>query len=172
MRCFLWAVVILCTFILQERTSLFNVTLNLTCVLAYYAGIRKGEMTGLLVGSLVGIIEDSLSGTFLGPHLLSKGLVGFFSSTMSGSVFRWTPFLGVVGISVFTFLDSTVVFISRSLFEKMPMDISPALFIFIIQILANALLGLAIKPEDAEPSTHQFNPLNRIERIMKIKETR
>src|SRR3972149_6485225 len=87
MRYLQWAFIILLTFILQRRLSLFGVAPNLTFVLVYYAGIREGGFLGIILGSLVGSIEDSLSGAFFGPHFLSKGLVGYFSSFMSGSLF-------------------------------------------------------------------------------------
>ncbi|MFZ6017903.1 MAG: hypothetical protein ACOYU0_09990 [Nitrospirota bacterium] len=146
----IWAVIIPLTFIIQERVSLFDIPPNFTSVLAYYAGIRNGETKGMFLGSLIGIIEDSLSATFLGPSLLSKGLVGYFSSFMSGSFFRWTPLLGAIGISVLTLIDSTVVFLSRSIFDKMPTNIGAAAFIVAIQSLINAPLGIFLRPKDVQ----------------------
>ncbi|MBI5187895.1 MAG: hypothetical protein HZA07_02315 [Nitrospirae bacterium] len=146
----LWTAIILLTFLIQGKVSLFDISPNFTSVLAYYAGIRKGEIKGMFFGSLIGILEDSLSGAFLGPNLLSKGLVGYLSSFMSGSFFRWTPLLGTIGISVLTLIDSTVVFLSRSIFDGMPVSIGAAAFIVAIQSLINAPLGIFIKPKDAK----------------------
>ncbi|MEW6161842.1 MAG: rod shape-determining protein MreD [Nitrospirota bacterium] len=146
----LWAVIILFTFIIQGRVSLFDVSPNFTSVLAYYAGVRKGELGGIFLGSFIGVIEDSLSGTFLGPNLLSKGLVGYFSSFMSGSFFRWTPFLGAIAISALTLIDDTLVFMSRSFFDKMPTSIQAAVFIGAVQSLINTPLGIFLRPKETQ----------------------
>lgn len=148
MRYLLWAAIVSFTFIIQGSISLFDVTPNFTSVLAYYAGMRRGELGGIFLGSLIGTVEDSLSGTFLGPNLLSKGLVGYFSSFLSGSFFRWSPLLGVIGISVLTLIDSTFVFVSRSFFDKMRASIQAAVFIVAIKSLINAPLGIFLRPKD------------------------
>jgi rod shape-determining protein MreD len=146
----LWAAIILFTFFIKERISLFDVTPNFTAVLVYYAGMRKGERGGMFFGSLIGSVEDSLSGAFLGPNLLSKGIMGYFSSFMSGSFFRWTPLLGAIGITVLTIVDNALVFASRSFFDRMPASIKAAVFITVIQSVINAPLGLFLRPKEIQ----------------------
>jgi rod shape-determining protein MreD len=147
MRYLLWAAAIFLTFVIQGRVSLFGATPNFTSVLAYYAGVKKGESKGIVIGSFIGILEDSLSGTFLGPNLLSKGLVGYLSSSLSGSFFRWTPLLGIIGISVLTALDSTSVFVSRSFFGEIPASTQTAVIMIAIKSLINAPLGMLLRPK-------------------------
>jgi rod shape-determining protein MreD len=146
----LWAVIIFLTFIVQGSISLFDVTPNLTVILACYAGIKKGEVKGMFIGSLIGIIEDSISGSFFGPHLLSKGLIGYLSSLIYSRFFIWTPLLGIISIAALTLTDSVMVFLSRSIFDKMPVHIGAAAFIIIVQSLLNAPLGLLLKPRSVK----------------------
>ena len=146
----LWAAIIFLTLIIQGSVSLFDVTPNLTVVLACYAGIRKREVKGMFFGSLIGIIEDSLSGAFLGPNLLSKSLVGYLSSFIYSRFFIWTPLLGIISISVLTLIDSSVVFMSRSIFNKMPVSIGAAVFVIAIQSLSNAPLGIFLRPKNIQ----------------------
>jgi rod shape-determining protein MreD len=146
----LWIGVILFTFFIEERISIFHVAPNFTVLLVYYAGIRKGGLEGLFLGSFIGTVEDSLSGAFLGPNLLSKGIVGYFSSFMSGSFFRWTPLLGAIGIGVITLVDNTIVFTTRSFFDRMPTSIKAAAFKIIIQSLINIPLGLFLRPKNVQ----------------------
>jgi rod shape-determining protein MreD len=141
----LWAGIIFVTFGIQGSVSLFDVTPNFTVILACYAGIREGEVKGLLFGSLIGIIEDSLSGNLLGPHLLSKGLTGYLAAFLYGKIFVWTPVLGILTIMVLTVVDSFAVYTARSVFGTMPSGIGSAAFIIAMQSIMNAPLGIFLK---------------------------
>lgn len=146
----MWAIIIISTFILQRRLSLFDVSPNLTLILVYYAGLSRGYSTGIVLGSTIGSIEDSLSGTFLGPCFLSKGLIGYLSSFMSGSFFKWTPVFGAIGIASMTILDSLVVLLSRSFFDRVATTTEAAFLIILIQTLFNTPLGILIKPGNTD----------------------
>jgi len=143
----LWIVIVFLTLVVQASISFFDITPNLTAVLAFYAGIKHGDIKGMFIGSFIGIIEDSLSGTILGPNLLSKGLIGYTSSFLYSRFFMWTPLLSMISISLFTFADSFMVFLLRSIFGRMPTGIGAAFTIILIQSLFNAPLGLLIKPK-------------------------
>ncbi len=148
LRLLIWAMIAFLIFLLQGSISLFNITPNLTAALACYAGIKKREIKGMFLGSLIGIVEDSLSGAFLGPNLLSKGIIGYLSSFVYSKFFVWTPVLGIISISLLTLTDGFIVFMSRSIFDKMPASSSAAALIIILQSLLNAPLGIFLKPED------------------------
>ncbi len=146
----LWAIIFFVMLILQGTISFLHIHLNLTVLLVYYIGIKKKEVKGLLFGACIGIIEDSLSGAFLGPNLLSKGLVGYFSSFIYKRFFIWTPLLGVISVCAFTMLDSGIVFLSRTMFDSMPVPLGNAAYIIVMQSLLNSLFGMAIKPRDLQ----------------------
>jgi rod shape-determining protein MreD len=143
----LWAAILLFAFVLQGSISFFDISPNLTVILACYAGIKKREVNGMLIGSVIGIIEDSLSGAFLGPHLLSKGLIGYLSSLTYSRFFIWTPLLGIITMSVLTFIDGLIIFASRSIFDRMPAGFLVALFMIVIQSLLNAPFGFILRPK-------------------------
>jgi len=143
----LWAAIFLFALILQGSISFFDISPNLTVILACYAGIKKREVKGMLIGSVIGIVEDSLSGAFLGPHLLSKGLIGYLSSLIYRRFFIWTPLLGIITMSVLTFIDGLIIFASRSIFDRMPASVLVALFMILIQSLFNAPFGFILRPK-------------------------
>jgi rod shape-determining protein MreD len=145
MKYLLWIVILFLTFIIQGSVSMFDVTPNLTAVLACYAGIQKGEVKGMLLGSLIGLVEDSFSGAFLGPNLLGKSLVGYLSSFIYHRLFIWTPLLGILSISILTVTDSLAVFLSRSVFDRMPAGVGAATFIILVQSVFNAPFGLLMR---------------------------
>ena len=147
MKYLLWAVMLFFTLIVQGSISIFDITPNLTAVLACYAGIKEREVKGMLFGSFIGIVEDSISGAFLGPNLLSKGLIGYLSSLMYSRFFIWTPLLGAVSIFILTLTDGLIVFLSRSLFANIPISIGVGVLIIIMQSLFNAPLGIFLRPK-------------------------
>jgi len=142
----LWSVVFLFALVMQGSISLFDIMPNFTALVAFYAGIKYGDIRGLTIGAVIGIIEDSLSGAFIGPNLLSKGLVGYMSSFLYEKFFVWNPLLGTISVAMFTFADSLTVFLLRSIFDRMPVSAGTALLIIVVQALVNAPFGLFLKP--------------------------
>ncbi len=150
MRKIILLIIIFSAFLLESRISIFGAQPDLAAAIAYYFGLKNGETKGMLFGSFVGLIGDSLSGGILGPNILGKGMVGFFSAFMSGSFFRWTPVLGVIGISLLTALNGIIVFLSKTLFEHMPTSIPSAISIIFTAALINSLFGIFMRPQNEQ----------------------
>ena len=51
-------------------------------VVVYFALMRRSQITGLLVGALVGLAQDSLSKNPLGMYGIVKTLVGYFAASV------------------------------------------------------------------------------------------
>jgi rod shape-determining protein MreD len=149
----LWALIIFFTFVAQGSISLFDITPDFTVLLVFYVGVKKGEVKGMFFGALIGILEDSLSGAFLGPHLLSKGLLGYLSALLYSRFFIWTPVLGIISTAVLTLADGFMVFMLRSIFDRMPGSLGSALLIIALQALLNAPFGFIMKPGNLQQST-------------------
>jgi len=146
MRKALFLSIIFLAFLLESRISVFGVAPNLAAAITYYFGLRNGETKGILFGSFIGLVGDGLSGGIIGPNLLGKGLVGFFAAFMSGSFFRWTPMLGMIGIAILTALDGIIVFIMRTVFEHTPTSTTNAISVIFISAIMNSLLGIFLRP--------------------------
>lgn len=145
MKYLFWIIILFLAFVIQGSISLFDVTPNLTAVLACYAGIHRGEVKGMLLGSLIGIVEDSFSGAFLGPNLLGKSLIGYLSSFIYHRLFIWTPLLGIFSICILTLTDGLVVFLSKSVFDRMPAGVGAATFVILMQSIFNAPFGILMR---------------------------
>ncbi|MDI6744860.1 MAG: rod shape-determining protein MreD [Thermodesulfovibrionales bacterium] len=137
-------------FLLESRISISGSRPDLAAAIVYCFGLKNGETKGMLFGSFVGLIGDSLSGGILGPNILGKGIVGFLSASMSGSFFRWTPVLGVIGISLLTAVNGIIVFFSKTLFEGMPTSIPNAISIILTAALINSLFGIFMRPQNEQ----------------------
>ena len=51
-------------------------------VVVYFALMRRGQIGGLMVGALVGLVQDSLSKNPLGMFGIVKTLVGYFAASV------------------------------------------------------------------------------------------
>jgi rod shape-determining protein MreD len=147
----LWALIIFLAFLLQGNISILGVPPNLTALVVYYIGIRRGQNQGLLSGGLIGALEDSLSTGMLGPNMLAKGLVGFLSASfISGNFLIWTPLSGTIAAALLTFADNAIVFLSLTIFDKPPTHPSAALFTATMQSLMNAPAGIFMRPKNVD----------------------
>ena len=147
---FLAATVFL-TFFLQGRISVLGISPDLTALLIFYIGMKYGETKGLLLGALTGALEDALSGSFIGPRMLSKGIIGFSSYFfISGGFFRWTPVVGAIAVALLTASDNFIVFWTRTIFDKMPATLPEALFVTVMQALLNAPAGIFMGPRHVD----------------------
>ncbi len=151
MKYLLLAVAVLFAFFLQGRISVLGISPDLTALVVFYVGLRHGETKGLLLGIITGAVEDSLSLSFIGPHMLSKAAIGFSSYFfVSGGLLRWTPLLGIFSVSFLTFTDNLVVLLTKTMFDKMPALFSTALFVSFMQSLLNAPIGIFIRPKHVD----------------------
>jgi rod shape-determining protein MreD len=143
-----WILVVTALIVIKTNVTLFGVSLNLTVLIPFYFGLKRSPEKGLVAGIIVGLIEDSLSNTILGPNILSKGAVGMLSSLLSGRFFIWTPAFGIAACFAMSFLDVLIVYVSRELFFVNPGIFKYAAGRMLIQSLINAPIGYFIRPKD------------------------
>ncbi|MEC4684826.1 MAG: rod shape-determining protein MreD [Nitrospirota bacterium] len=142
-----WTIIIAGVFLLQSVISIDIIRVNLTLLLVYYFGLRRGELQGAAVGISVGFLEDTLSGQLIGPGMLGKGLVGILPAYLSDGFFIWTPLLGMLAVFALTVVDETVVYTSLSLFSQSPAPLQDFIALTIVKALINAPFGWLIRPE-------------------------
>ena len=56
--------------------------IDLVLIVVVYVGIKSGPVTGLLAGTVAGLIQDALAAEVLGIGGLAKTLVGFLSGVL------------------------------------------------------------------------------------------
>lgn len=140
---------VILSFIIQTNASVFGISLNLAAAAVYFISINTGTAKGVLTGSVIGMIEDSIAGGMLGPHFLGKGIAGFLSSLLLGSFVRWTPLLGFIGLFFITVIDSLIGLLARSVYEPMPASFLRVIMILSVQGLVNSSMGFFLRPKNA-----------------------
>jgi hypothetical protein len=161
MTLIVWVFFTALVLLVQPKLALFDCPLNLTAALVYVFGIKTAsyqsaasgsddvtpEIRSTLFGAGIGLIEDVMIGSLIGPNLLSKGLVGFMGSIVYRDIFfQWESVLGGVVLPLLTLVDGLVVIAARQLFSNMAIGGPAVVELLIIQAIMNIPIGLVLKP--------------------------
>lgn len=65
-------------------------------VVVYFALMRRNQITGMLVGTVVGLAQDSLSKNFLGMFGIVNTLVGYFAASVGLRLDVDHPFIRLI----------------------------------------------------------------------------
>lgn len=147
MKRVLFILLMILAFVFETKVMVLGIRLNLMVIFVYYIGLKYGPSKGLAFGVFLGALEDVASGGILGPSILGKATVGYFSSSITGGVFIWSPLLGLAWILLLTIIDGSISFASLAIFSHQPLPVSKALLTVLWQGIINAPFGLIFKPK-------------------------
>jgi rod shape-determining protein MreD len=82
--------------------------IDLVLIVVVYVAIKSGPVTGVLAGTVAGIIQDSLSGGILGIGGLAKTVIGFLSGVLGTQFIVTAPLPRFLLLLVATALHSTI----------------------------------------------------------------
>ena len=168
-----WIVVTTLVLLFQPKLSLFAYPLNLSVAVVYAFAIKNAmqhstatgssdvssEMKATFFGAAVGLIEDGMTGSMIGPNVLSKGLTGLISSVVFRDIFfLWESSLGGIVLCLLTMADGVVAVGTRLLFSNTLIGGRAAAELIIIQAIMNIPIGLLVKPgrKEAAPAQTWF----------------
>ncbi|RMG05196.1 MAG: hypothetical protein D6726_01725 [Nitrospirae bacterium] len=146
-------VIVLLSITLLVIQMLFNkkgIPIDLLILPVYAVSIRCGYQKGFWAGVLIGFIEDTLSGGFLGPSILSKGLMGIVSGSLFGRVFIWRPLVGWLTLLLLGALDYLIQVFALLLFWVSPGSLTDILIYSALSGLIVSPAGYLIGPEDGQ----------------------
>lgn len=72
---------------LLTRIAILGVRPDLALVVLVFVALRRGSMTGQVAGFAAGVVEDLVSASPAGFHMLLRTLVGYLYGIFSGNVF-------------------------------------------------------------------------------------
>lgn len=77
-------------------------------ILVVFFALFHGQIKGGLLGMAFGLMEDLMTGRFIGLNTICKGLTGFLVGAMSERLYKNNFFMPIVTIFVSTFLCSII----------------------------------------------------------------
>lgn len=158
-----WLLLIFLALTFQTKILIFGFPQNFTILVVYYfivQALNKQRKTGkidsfrletkcIIFSAFVGFINDLISNSLLGPSFLSKTLLGFTGAILFGSVFfRWTVFLGIIVVSLFTLLDGIFQVFLRVIISDIKINIGNLISMILVQSFINLPFGIILKPKD------------------------
>lgn len=114
--------------------------LDLVLIVVVYLALTSGPITGLLLGSAAGLIQDSLSSGIIGIGGLAKTIVGFVAGMLGTQFILTAPLSRFVVFVMATLLHATVFMGLYTLLDLRQFD-APYTAVF-TQAVGNGFLGV------------------------------
>jgi len=155
-----WILLAALVFLLQTQFYFIRYFSNLNVILVYYFGLKSyqhnsdrgysestSEIESVAFGVIIGLLEDFMSGSVIGPGLLSKGLLGLMTPVIfTDMIFKWTPLWGGIIIVIFTIFDALVVIGSRMMFTGVHITGALLFQAMCVQSIMNIPFGILLRP--------------------------
>lgn len=115
-------------------------TIDLVLIVVVYVAIKSGPVTGLLAGTVAGLIQDALSSGVLGIGGLAKTIVGFLAGVLGTQFIVTAPLPRFLLLLVATALHAAIF---MGLYTILNLRQFPAPYPQIVtQALGNAFVGV------------------------------
>jgi len=117
--------------------------LDLPLLVTLYFGLsRRNPSTGLLLGMVIGLLQDSLSHVPIGQFGIAKTLVGFAASSIGSRIDLEHPLSRFILAFVFFYFQLTVLVVTRRLLLAQP---EPFFTLnLLLAALVNAILAVGL----------------------------
>ncbi len=111
-------------------------------ILATYYALTTNQVTGMLVGTVCGLVQDALGAPPFGQNAFAKTLIGYVVGGL-GRRFEFSlPVTHLLVLAGATFLQAVVVFIVH-LVLGLPADF-PSWKVLLTNMFGNGVMGMAI----------------------------
>ena len=134
--------VVLIQGILGYRLRFFGY-FDLPLIITIYYGFTLGRpIPAVLIGTSVGLIQDTLSGVPLGTNGFSKTLIGYLAATTGTKFDVDLPVARAIAIFLFTLGDGVVVTLLGAVTGVSPANYTSIILHWLVSGVFNSLLGL------------------------------
>ena len=119
---------------------------DLPLIYSVYYGFTLANPAGsIAIGSVLGLMQDSLSGAALGMNGFSKTLIGFLAASAGSKFDVEQPVTRILALVLFTFLDLTLKGLLSFLVRPGSSEfLGPTLGFWVLSAVFNALFGLIL----------------------------
>jgi rod shape-determining protein MreD len=117
-----------------------NTPIDLVLIVVIYVAIKSGPATGVLAGTVAGLIQDALAGGILGIGGLAKTMVAFLSGVLGTQFIVTAPLPRFLLVLVATALHAAIF---MGLYTLLDLRQFPAPYpVIVAQAFGNAFVGV------------------------------
>jgi rod shape-determining protein MreD len=117
--------------------------LDLPLLITIYFGLsRRNPSTGLLLGTIIGLLQDSLSKTPLGLFGIAKTIIGYLASSIGARLDTEHPLARLALTAAFFVVHQGIVVLIQKLLLAQPQPLFTTRLL--IACLVNSLLGVLL----------------------------
>lgn len=80
-------------------------------ILVVFFAIFRGSLQGGLMGAALGMMEDLMTGRFIGINALCKGLLGYIAGVSERNLYKNNFFVPIVTVLIATFLNTLLYYL-------------------------------------------------------------
>ena len=118
---------------------------DLPLIYTIYYGFTLASPTGsIAIGSVLGLMQDSLSGAFLGMNGFSKTLIGFLAGSAGSRLDVEQPIVRILSLVVFTLADGVLkIFLSATVQPEVRFFVQST-DVWALSVAFNTLFGMIL----------------------------
>lgn len=117
-----------------------NTPIDLVLIVVVYVGLKSGPVTGVLAGTVAGLIQDALAGGVLGIGGLAKTIVGFMAGVLGTQFIVTAPLPRFLLLLVGTIVHAGIF---MGLYTLLDLRQFPAAYPTVVgQAFGNAFVGV------------------------------
>lgn len=119
---------------------------NLVLIVLVVVGLTRGPTVALTVGILVGFIQDTVYGSFLGLNAFTYGVIGYFAASLFAQFLHRNVSITFLVVLLFTFIENWITFALTSLFGGTAYSWHAVLSQLLWQMMVNGIVLLLLYP--------------------------
>ncbi len=117
---------------------------DLGLIVVIWTGLARGARSGMTIGFVVGLIEDSLSGAALGTNALAKTLVGVFCGVLGRKVLPNSPIAHLLALLVCSLLNHVLLYLLQMLTAPASLKSGRFAMLMLAGVLSTTVLGMIV----------------------------
>ena len=118
---------------------------DIVMVLVCIYTLKYGQVRGVALGVIAGLLIDTANGFILGPNILSKAMVAFLTGTIKDNLFQWNAFINALVVTILSIVDIFLIFISLEIFSKASF-LNRSWASLVIQVIYTLMASIVIYP--------------------------
>ncbi len=150
MRLVLYFVLLFFSLIIQstvfQAPGLQAIAPSLIVIALVLIGVFRGSREGLLFGIVIGLIQDTSFGSFLGQSAFAYALIGYFSGYLSGLLMRVGLFMSLLMVGVSTEIYIWLTYAISRLFGQLDVGVQAAVVVSTHMALSTIAFTLVLYP--------------------------